>query len=611
MLLEEPSVAGGQQEEPGQVQQQRQARGGELDWRGRVHSLALSWGGGCHCLQKWHKLKPPAPGSRHRIGAGREAEMPGEEKNSPGWFSARGLSPVVMLAYAGVMGLFLLALTQFYIPGKGLSNLIAFGSSQEGARISKVRQLDYFVDRGSDGYDSQYYVQIAMDPSLQNKGLKRAVDNLAYRARRILFCATAYVLGLGQPAWILHAYALQNVASWFLLAILLLRWFPPRNWDNFIRWAGILFSFGMCVSFRNALFDGPSLLLMAWGVCLLEQGRPGWATAVFALGGLGKETNLLGSAALLPGFSADRRAWGLALVRGILTVTPLALWAIYISAVVGPAVDPGLRNFGLPFAAYFGKWIEVAEGWPDLSVINAGPLWSLLMLVALTVQFLYLVLRPQWDKAWWRMGISYALLMVFLGGAVWEGFPGAASRVLLPMQLAFNVLVPSGRRWILVLILGNLTIFNAYTVLQSSPSDGYEINGSNALVYAADGRSVELHYGAGWHLVEKNGVNTWCWSSGSALLTLDNPQKFPMQMKLGLTLSVAGDRGVRLLLNGRDVWQVRQTHGTAASVTFYALELQPGANRIDFITEEPPVMVGNDPRPLAIKVNNLRIDLKR
>lgn len=536
--------------------------------------------------------------------------MPGEERDSSGWFSARGLSPVVLLAYAGVMGLFLLALTQFYIPGKGLSNLLAFGSSQEGTRLSKVRKLDYFVDRGSDGYDSQYYVQIAMDPSLQNKGLKRAVDNLAYRARRILFCATAYALGLGQPAWILHAYALQNVAGWFLLAILLLRWFPPRNWDNFIRWAGILFSFGMCVSFRNALFDGPSLLLMAGGVCLLEQGRGWWATAVFALGGLGKETNLLGSAALLPGLSKDRRAWGRALVRGVLTVTPLALWVVYISAVVGPAVDTGLRNFGLPFAAYFGKWIEVAEGWRDLSLNNAGPLWSLLMLVALTVQFLYLVLRPQWDNAWWRIGVSYALLLIFLGGAVWEGFPGAASRVLLPMQLAFNVLVPGGRRWVLVLLLGNLTIFNAYTVLQSSPSDGYEINGSNALIYAVDGRSVELHYGAGWHLVEKNGVESWCWSSGSALLTLDNPQKFPMQMKLRFTLSVAGERTVSIRLNGVEIWQVHQRQANDAAVTLGSLEFLPGPNRIELITPEPPQRVGNDPRPLAIKLQNLRIDLK-
>jgi len=95
---------------------------------------------------------------------------------------------------------------------------------------------------------------------------------------------------------------------------------------------------------------------------------------------------------------------------------------------------------------------------PDLSAANAGPLWSLCMLVALTVQFLYLVLRPQWTQAWWRIGITYAVLLIFLGDAVWEGYPGAASRVLLPMQLAFNILVPAGRAWWLVLVLGNLTL---------------------------------------------------------------------------------------------------------------------------------------------------------
>ena len=152
----------------------------------------------------------------------------------------RGLHPGVTLGYAALVVLFLWTLAQFYIPGKGLSYLIAFGAKQEQGRLSKIRNLDYFVTKGSDGYDAQYYVQIAMDPSLQNQALKRAVDSLPYRGRRILFAATAYAFGLGQPAWILQAFALQNVVTWLLLALLLLHWFPPRTWDNFIRWAGTM-----------------------------------------------------------------------------------------------------------------------------------------------------------------------------------------------------------------------------------------------------------------------------------------------------------------------------------------------------------------------------------
>ncbi len=536
--------------------------------------------------------------------------MLGVYHKAPAWLAARGYSPVVTMAYAALAAVFLVLVAQFYIPGKGISYLIAFGSDQEAARLSKVRKLDYYVDRGSAGYDAQYYVQIAMDPSLQNQGLKRAVDSLAYRARRILFPATAFVFGLGEPAWILQAYALLNVVSWLLLAVLLLHWFPPRSWENFLRWAGVLFSSGLCLSFRNALIDGPSLLLIALGVYLLEKGRPWWSTAILALGGLGKETNLLGAAALLPPWPAHRRDWMLAVGRGLLTVTPLGLWIVYIAVVIGPAVDPGVRNFALPLMAYLHKWQEVADSWHELNLLYTYPLWSLCMLVALTVQMLYLLLRPDWQKAWWRIGLSYAVLMIFLGDAVWEGVPGAASRVLLPMQLAFNVLVPSGRRWFGVLLLGNLTVFGAFHSLQSPPGEGYDIGGSSELLYAPDSRYVQLHYVRGWHMVESYGAEYWCWSSGPADLVIDNPQTFSLLMKLHFGLSVADAREVRILLNGQEIWRVIQPRESFVDVTLYDLPLTPGANRLALLTDKPALKVGTDPRPLAIKLQNLRIDLK-
>lgn len=523
----------------------------------------------------------------------------------------RGWPPAVIAAYAGLVALFLVALGQFYIPGKGFSYLIAFGAKQEEARLSKVRKLDYYLAKGSDGYDAQYYAQIAMDPSLRNRELQRAVDSLPYRARRILFPATAYVLGLGRPAWILHAYALQNVASWFLLAALLLHWFPPRSWDHFARWAGVMFSFGVCMSFRNALIDGPSLLLIALGVCLLERGRPWWSTAVFALGGLGKETNLLGAAALVPKFSDGGRAWALALGRALLVAAPLALWVVYIAMTVGPAADPGLRNFDLPFVAYLRKWREIGEGWADLSVANPGPLWSLLMMVALTVQFLFLVLRPQWQRAWWRIGSSYALLLIVLGDAVWEGYPGAASRVLLPMQLAFNVLVPVGRSWWAVLLLGNLTFFAAPSVLESPTGEGYVVKGPDTLLYGAAGRMVAAEFGEGWYAPERRNADYWCWATGNAGLTFDNPHSAPLQVRVRFTVNVNRDRQVRLKVDGTEVWATTIPKNGSVSVTLGDLVLPPGKSRWEFTTDTPAGRVGNDPRSLAFSLQNLRLDVQR
>lgn len=524
----------------------------------------------------------------------------------------RGIDPWVGLGYAAVVAVFIAVVAQFYIPGKGLSYLIAFGAKQEAVRLSKIRKLDYYVTKGSDGYDAQYYVQIAMDPSLQNQGLKRAVDSLPYRGRRILFATTAYVMGLGQPEWILQAFALQNAIAWLLLAGLLLHWFPPRSWDNLLRWAGVLFSMGVCLSFRNALFDGPSLLVIAFGVYLLDRGRPWWSTAVLGLSGLGKETNLLGSAALLPPAFRDGRAWGLAMLRGVLTAAPLLLWLVYIAAFVGGRVDDaGARNFDLPFAAYGRKWTEVMASLPELSAAYTAPLWSLLMLIVLTVQFLYLVLRPQWSRAWWRIGISYALLMVFLGDAVWEGYPGAAARVLLPMQLAFNCLVPVGRGWLAVLVLGNIAILAAPAALESPAGDGYVVRGRDELVYGTNRQRLEVEFSDTWHLPEQLGGDYWRWSSGSGTLTVYNPQPGALVARLRFTVTVSTPRRVTLRQHGTVLWSTELGERSTVNVTLGEVVLPPNASSLEFEVEGEPSHIGSDPRPLAMRLQNLRVDVQR
>lgn len=527
------------------------------------------------------------------------------------WFAKRGLNPWVALAYAGTVGLFLYMLAQFYIPGKGFSYLIAFGGNQEQSRLSKVRKLDYYVQRASGGYDAQFYVQIAMDPSLQNTQLKRAVDSLPYRARRILFPATAYVLGGGQPSWILQAYALLNAFCWLLLAAILLHWFPPRDWDFFLRWFGVLASLGLCLSFRNALIDGPSLMIIAFGLYLAEKGRPWWSTGVLALSGLGKETNLLGAASLLPKFNAGRPAWMLAILRGLLVAVPLVVWMYYLWLKVGPVMDPGLRNFDWPFVAYARKCQQMLADLPDAWWPNLGPVWTLLMLVSLSVQFLYLLFRPQWSKAWWRVGMSFAVLMAVLGDAVWEGYPGAASRVLLPMQLAFNVLVPVGRGWRLVLLAGNLTLFASPFHLQPPTSEGYVLGGDSSLFSVPGGKSVKLEYTQGWYGSEGDRSFFWCWARGDAGYTISNPHPFAVKSRLRFSLFSAGRRSVALKVNGEDFWETTLGENQLITASLSALVLRPGENVLEWKTDAPPVTVDPDPRELAFVVQNLRLDLLR
>lgn len=518
---------------------------------------------------------------------------------------------MVTAAYIGCIAAFFAIVAQFYIPGKGFSYLIAFGGNQETERLSKIRKLDYYIQRASGGYDAQYYVQIAMDPSLQNQALKRAIDSLPYRARRILFPAIAFVLGAGEPGAILQAYALLNAYCWVVLAVLLLYWFPPRDWDRFLRWIGVLASLGVCLSLRNALIDGPSLLVIAIALYLLEKGWTKWSTVVLGLAGLGKETNLLSAASLLPSLKAGRRAWISSIVRGVLVALPLVLWLRYLAMRLGPAMDPGSRNFDFPFAAYLHKWHQVLIDLPEVGWPNFGPFSALLMLVSLTVQFGFMVLRPNWEKAWWRVGLSFSVLMIFLGDAVWEGYPGAAARVLLPMQLAFNVLVPVGRGWRIVLLAGNLSLLASPFELQPPAIDGYVLGGNSSLFSVVGGKSVNLQFGKGWYGTEGSRSFFWSWARSDATQQIRNPHPFVLRTRWRFSIFTAGRRSVHLKINGEEVWGVTFGENQLVTATLSAIYLQPGENRIEWITDAPPVRVESDPRELAFVIQNLHLDVLR
>lgn len=388
----------------------------------------------------------------------------------------RGPRALYQLAYAAAVAFFLWNVTQYYIPGQGFTCLIFFGGAPQVRRIRELQSIDYYVDKDSNGYDGQYYAQLAVKPLLTSRDLAGAMDNLPYRARRILFSGTAYLLGLGQPAWVLQAYALQNIAAWLLLAWLLLRWFPPTGPGNLVRWAGVLFAWGLTMSVREALMDGPSLLLIAFGVALFERGRRWTSTCVLGIAGLGRETNLLALPALAPGGDWHWREILRAAGRGLLALMPLAAWIACIWFVCGQPSNAGVGNIGRPFAAYFAKWFDAvrgyrAEGW------DSSARWTLILLTSLSVQLLVILLRPRWSQPWWRVGAPFAVLFIFLGPAVWGGYPGAAARVVLPMTLAFNVLVPRGLRWWPILLLGNLSALSAVDQLRPPGIESYRLEG--------------------------------------------------------------------------------------------------------------------------------------
>lgn len=526
---------------------------------------------------------------------------------------SRALRHWLWLAYAGVVALFLLICVPFYVRGKGFTYLERFGTNQSEHYVRQLRAINHYEEEDSDGYDGQHYAQIAMRPWLSNPGLKRAVDNLAYRARRILFCWTAYGLALGDPGRALQIYAVQNIVCWLALAGLMLRWFPPVNWGNFLRWSGVLFSSGLCLSVRSALVDGPSLLMIAVGMMLLETGRPWWSALVLGVSGLGKETNILAGAILpLPRREAGRRDWWAAVARGALVLLPIAAWVIVLRFWLGASGGAGMRNFAWPLAGYFAKWEEIGrQVWAG--GINSITEWNLLtMMVALTVQWLFFVLRPRWSDPWWRLGAVYSALLVMLGDAVWEGYPGAASRVVLPMMLAFNVLVPRGRRlgWWLVLLLGNLTmIFSAVEFLKPPGREDFHLGGPRELIMIEkSGHTIEAVFNKEeWYLPERSHFDFWRWSRGSAGLVLRNPQLFAVVADISFDMKSNDPRLVTLFSGTRELWN-NHSERVVRDVILRGVRLDPGDTPWRFETDRPPEFPPSDDlRKLGFSLRHLTI----
>jgi hypothetical protein len=502
----------------------------------------------------------------------------------------------------------------FYLPGQGFTYLIEFGSMEHDIYLPELRAVNHFEMPDSMGYDSQWYAQIAMRPHLGDPVLRGAVDGLHYRARRILFPLVASWLAWGDPVRAMHIFAFENIACWFLLALLLFRWFPPVSWGNCARWASVLFSFGLIFSVERALLDGPSLLLIAVGMALVESGRPWLAAAVFGISGLGKDTNVLCGAGMKLGGPPGSRAWLSWVVRAAIVILPLILWMLLLQRELSQGDDAGARNFAPPFVALAHKlqksvWRLFAAGYSSIVAR-----YDLLVVAGLIAQFLFFVSRWRWRDPWWRLGASYAVLMIFLGDAVWENYPSAAARVLLPMTLAFNILVPRKGWWPLLLIIGNLGVLSSTEIYKPPIRDSFVVEGPRALrMHPKDNYVVEAVFGpVNWDTPERSRWAFWRWCLGDATVALRNPQPFTIVSHVSFRFRAIGERQAIVLLAGKVVWQGKLDPLEVKFVDLGEIDLAPGDTVLTFKSDRPGETPNNrDHRNLTFSLRDLEIDLER
>ncbi|MCX6537469.1 MAG: hypothetical protein NT151_00840 [Acidobacteria bacterium] len=372
------------------------------------------------------------------------------------------------LLYIAVVVVFLVSIKHFYHRKTGFTALINFGDQFYYRTLTAVRNVPHTTYPDSWGYDGQFYAQLAVEPLLRNREIDTALDNPPYRARRILFSWTAYLLGLGQPEWILKAFALQNILAWLALAWLLARWLPPSRLRNVLPWIGCLYGTGLLGSVRLSLADGPSMLVVTLAILAHERQRHWLAASLMGLSGLGRETNMGGSLLLFDRIPRTRDELLNAAGRIALIILPFLLWSMYVRSVYPSFMYSNPASFSYPLAGYLTKWSATltefrVHGWASAAPLNAA------VLVGLTVQAVYLATRWDWKSPWWRMAAPYCVLFVVTSYAVWTGDPGAAPRVLLPLAIAFNIQIAKlPHRWFWPLVIvGNLSVLSGISEIET------------------------------------------------------------------------------------------------------------------------------------------------
>jgi hypothetical protein len=339
---------------------------------------------------------------------------------------------------AALVIMFLMSVARFYHPGTGFTALLAMPAGHE-YETPTFRAVAHHDNPAWASYDGQFYVQLALDPLLRDPATDHAMNLAPFRARRILFSWTAYVLGFGRPSWVIEIYARQNVACWLLLAVLLTRWIPLTSMRGLTVWTACLFAHGMMWSVRFALLDGPSLLLIGLAVVAIERGYPLLSALVTGISALGRETNLLITVA--QPIPANARQW----MRLAIAVMPLLIWYDYLRSIYRSTLLAGTDALVLPGTAIAQVWrssyIALTHGG-----VFSGDALIFCLLFALAVQAVYVLARPEYLAPWWRIAVAYAVLMFVVDRELAQPVTGAITRVLLPMTVGFNILLLSEQR---------------------------------------------------------------------------------------------------------------------------------------------------------------------
>ena len=169
----------------------------------------------------------------------------------------------------------------------------------------------------------------------------------------------------------------------------------------------------------------------------------------------------VGGFAVTPWLAGGRGRIRRMVLSGMLLFIPLMLWVAYVQVMMGDTVNVGSGNFGWPAWEMVhkldGAIRDLFSGSHGSVRRLAHDAFEVLCPLSLCVQAGYLFIRPRLREPAWRLGIGFAILLLVLGSSVWSD-QNAYSRVLLPLTIAFNLLIhqyEQGRAYRAWYIAGN------------------------------------------------------------------------------------------------------------------------------------------------------------
>ena len=315
-------------------------------------------------------------------------------------------------------------------PG-GLLNLFQFGIEFEQSTVPAVASL-HPPRNFRHGYDAQFSAQLAMDPFLRDPQTIAAIDYPGYRARRMAMPVVSHFLGFGNPALTLNILASLNYVFFLGLLVAVVLVIKPTSVTQWAAVAAAVLTTGCMDSLQRSLSDLPAATLIFVAVTF-PLGALGVVLLAIAI--LTREISVISAVPCAIG--RPLFAWNNFLrLAGVLL--PGAVLVIYLFIHV-PGWGSGPEgNFQLPGSAMLQRFVV---SWADfLEKPNDRRLFMLLTPICLIVQAVYFWRYRRFDSALWWSGIGFTVLLFIIGEQMWVGSL-AAPRVVLPMTIAFNVLL--------------------------------------------------------------------------------------------------------------------------------------------------------------------------